>query len=158
MESGAPINLGVSSSNICNNSTLKNCAVRPNQVGAISYPHTATTFSGSGNNTIQWFDPSAFAPNLLPGTNVATFGNVTKDALRGPGRDNWNMALFKNIAFTERLHSEFRLEAYNVWNHTQFKGDVNNGGVNTGINGTDVGKITSAYDARTLQLGLKLIF
>ena len=157
MESGAPINLGMSSSNICNNSTLKNCSVRPNQIGPISYPHTPTTLS-SGNNTIQWFDPSAFAPNLLPGTSVATFGNVTKDALRGPGRDNWNMALFKNIAFTERLHSEFRLEAYNVWNHTQFKGDVNNGGVNTGINGTDVGKITSAYDPRTLQLGLKLIF
>ena len=155
MESGAPINLGVSGSNICG--TVANCAVRPNQVGAINYPHTATTLS-SGNNTVQWFDPSAFAINFIPGTTTAAFGNVAKDSLRGPGRDNWNMALFKNIAFTERLHSEFRFEAYNVWNHTQFRGDVNGGGINTAIGGTDVGKITSAYDARTMQLGVKLIF
>ena len=155
MESGAPINLGVSGSNICG--TVANCAVRPNQVGAINYPHTATTLS-SGNNTVQWFDPSAFAINFIPGTTTAAFGNVAKDSLRGPGRDNWNMALFKNIAFTERLHSEFRFEAYNVWNHTQFRGDVNGGGINTAIGGTDVGQITSAYDARPMQLGVKLIF
>jgi len=155
MESGAPINLGVSGANVCG--TLQNCSVRPNQLGSISYPHTSTTLS-SGNNTIQWFDPSAFALNLIPGSTTATFGNLKKNALRGPGRDNWNMALFKNIAFTERLHTEFRFEAYNIWNHTQFRGDVNGGGVNSAIGGTDVGKITSAYDARTLQLGAKVIF
>ncbi|HEX7961491.1 MAG TPA: hypothetical protein VF493_16335, partial [Terriglobales bacterium] len=159
MESGAPINLGVSGNNICQ--TVQNCSVRPDQIGAISYPKTRTTFANGsvGNNTIQWFDPSAFARNFIPGSTTAIFGNVRKNALRGPGRDNWNMALFKQIAFTERLRSEFRVEAYNVWNHTQFKGDVNNGGINTGIGGgADTGKITSAYDPRTLQLGVKLIF
>jgi hypothetical protein len=157
MESGAPINLGVSGNNVCG--TIQNCAVRPNQIGAISYPKAATQFV-NGNNTVQWFDPSAFAINVISGSNpsTATFGNVRKNALRGPGRDNWNMALFKQIAFTERLRSELRLEAYNVFNHTQFKGDVNNGGINTAIGGGDVGKITSAYDARTLQLGVKVIF
>jgi hypothetical protein len=155
MESGAPLNLGVSGNNICQ--TVQNCSVRPNQVGTISYPKTTATLS-SGNNTIQWFDPSAFALNLIPGTTTATFGNMSKNALRGPGRDNWNMALFKNIGITERLHTELRFEAYNVWNHTQFRGDVNGGGVNSSIGGTDVGKITSANDARTLQLGAKLIF
>ena len=155
METGAPINLGVSGNNVCQ--TVQNCSVRPNQVGAISYPHTATTLS-SGNNTIQWFDPSAFAINLIPGSTTAIFGNMRKNALRGPGRDNWNMALFKNIAFTERLHTELRFEAYNIWNHTQFRGDVNGGGINSAIGGTDVGKITSANDARTLQLGAKVIF
>ncbi|HWC20274.1 MAG TPA: carboxypeptidase regulatory-like domain-containing protein [Terriglobales bacterium] len=156
MESGAPINLGISGNNVCQ--TIPNCSVRPNQVGAISYPHTATTLSGSLNNSIQWFDPSAFAINLIPGSTTGTFGNLHKNALRGPGRDNWNMALFKNIAFTERLHTELRFEAYNVWNHTQFRGDVNGGGINSAIGGTDVGKITSAFDARTLQLGAKVIF
>src|SRR5215472_8083212 len=155
MESGAPINLGVSGNNVCQ--TVQNCAVRPNQIGSISYPKTAATLS-SGNNTIQWFDPSAFAINLIPGSTTAIYGNMRKNALRGPGRDNWNMALFKNIAFTERLHTELRFEAYNVWNHTQFRGDVNGGGINSAIGGTDVGKITSANDARTLQLGAKLIF
>ena len=155
MQSGAPINLGVSGNNVCG--TVPNCSVRPNQIGSISYPHTAATLS-SGNNTIQWFNPSAFAINDIPGTTTAIFGNLAKNALRGPGRDNWNLALFKNIGITERLHTELRFEAYNAFNHTQFKGDVNNGGINSAIGGTDVGKITSAYDARNLQIAAKVIW
>jgi hypothetical protein len=161
LQTGAPINLGVTGNNICQ--TIPNCAVRPDLVGNISYPHSATTFSGNGNNTIQWFDPAGFAKSIIPGsgdqsTGTATFGNLGKNALRGPGRDNWNMALFKNIFFTERLRAEFRVESYNVFNHTQFKGDVVGGGINASVGGTDFGKITSAYDARTFQLGAKVIF
>jgi len=159
MQTGAPINIGVAGNNICG--TIPNCSVRPDLVGAISYPRSATTLS-SGNNTIQWFDPAAFARNCInpsAGTScTATFGDLGKNALRGPGRDNWNLALFKNIYFTERLHFEFRAESYNVFNHTQFKADVVGGGINASVNGTDFGKITSAYDARTFQLGAKMIF
>ena len=155
METGAPINLGVSGNNICG--TVPNCSVRPNQVGPISYTHTAATLT-SGNNTIQWFNPSAFAINDIPGTTTAIFGNLAKNALRGPGRDNWNMALFKNISITERLHTELRFEAYNAFNHTQFKGDVNNGGIGTAVAGSNFGLITSAYDARNLQLAAKVIW
>ena len=117
-----------------------------------------------GNNTIQWFDPRAFASNFIPGTagtssQTATFGTLRKNALRGPGRQNWNLALFKQVAITERLRFEFRTEAYNVWNHTQFRGDVMTGGINDNIGGgADTGKITSAWDPRTLQFGAKLIF
>jgi hypothetical protein len=156
MESGLPINLGVSGSNICQ--TVANCAVRPDRVGSIRYVKSASTLS-SGNNTMQWFDPTAFAKELLPGsTTVATFGNLGHNALRGPGRDNWNMAMFKSFAFTERAHLELRAESYNTWNHTQFKGDVNGGGINNNVGGTDFGKFTQAYDPRVFQLGAKMIF
>ena len=156
MESGAPLNLGVSGSNICQ--TVANCSVRPDLVGKISYPKTRTTFA-NGNSTIQWFDPSAFAKHLIGAAgSPATFGNLVHDALRGPGRDNWNLALFKTVAFTERLHLELRFESYNVWNHTQFKADVNGGGINAAVGGTDFGKITAAYDPRTMQFGGKFIF
>ena len=158
MESGAPLNIGVSGSNICQ--TVANCSVRADLIGPIRYPHSATTLS-SGNKTIQWFDPSAFAKELLTlpsGSTTATFGNLGHNALRGPGRDNWNMALFKTFAFTERLHAELRLESYNTWNHTQYKGDTIVGGINSTVSGTDFGKITAAYDPRTLQLGGKIIF
>jgi hypothetical protein len=80
------------------------------------------------------------------------------NVLRGPGRDNWNMALFKTISFTERLRTEIRVESYNVWNHTQFRADGAGGGLSTAIGGTDVGKITSAFDARTFQIGAKILF
>ncbi len=158
MESGAPLNIGVSGANICQ--TVANCSVRADLIGPIRYPKSATTLS-SGNKTIQWFDPSAFGKELLTlpnGTTTATFGNLGHNALRGPGRDNWNMALFKTFAFTERLHAELRLESYNTWNHTQYKGDTIVGGINSTVSGTDFGKITAAYDPRTFQLGGKIIF
>ena len=155
MQSGAPVNVGVSGNNVCQ--TIPNCSIRPNLVGSIRYPKTAATLS-SGNNTMQWFDPSAFAINLIPGTTTATWGNSPMNVLRGPGRDNWNMAMFKTISFTERLRTEIRVEAYNVWNHTQFRADGAGGGLSTAIGGTDVGKITSAFDARTFQIGAKILF
>jgi hypothetical protein len=152
MESGVPINLGVTGSNICQ--TLTNCSVRPNLVGKIAYPKTAATVNNSTLNSMQWFDPTAFAPQFLSGANanVRGFGNLGHNALRGPGRDNWNLAMFKTFAFGERLHAELRAESFNTWNHTQFNG------VNTGIGGSEAGRITSAFDPRVFQLGAKVIF
>lgn len=68
------------------------------------------------------------------------------------------MALLKNFTFTERARMEFRAEAFNIWNHTQFRGDFQGGGVSTNTTAGDFGAVTSTYSARTLQLGLKLIF
>ena len=143
MQSGAPLNLGVSGNSV--SSVVPNSGNRPNLVGTISYPHTVN----------QWFDPTAFAAPA-PGT----WGNLGHNALRGPGRDNWNLALHKNFVFSEERGSrlEFRAESFNVWNHTQFKGDVQGGGISTSVGSSNFGAVTSAFDPRTMQLGLKLVF
>ena len=105
----------------------------------------------------QGFDPSAFtAPVCATGPDC--WGNLGHDALRGPGRDNWNMSLFKNFNFTERARLEFRVDAFNIWNHTQFIGNVNQGGIVTNTSAGNFGAVTSAYDPRILQLGLKMVF
>jgi len=89
--------------------------------------------------------------------------------VRGPGRDNWNMSLFKNFNFSETRGSylQFRAEFFNIWNHTQFQGGAWNGGVNASASfdntGTlktsnNFGKITTTYDPRIIQLALKLYF
>jgi hypothetical protein len=136
--------------------------VRPNLTGKISYPKSKTTLS-SGNNTNQWFDPSAFsiAP-VSQGSSVATFGNLGHNALRGPGRDNWNIALFKSFPLVEQSHIELRAESYNTWNHTQFSastvGGGASGGVGSSLNGTDFGKANSAFDPRVFQFGAKVIW
>jgi hypothetical protein len=83
--------------------------------------------------------------------------------LRGPGRDNWNLSLFKNFTLSESRGSrlELRLETFNTWNHTQFNG------IGTTFNGYDAvtgkpkgsfGQVTSAFDPRILQLGAKIYF
>ncbi len=145
MESGAPLNLGVSGTTSA--SIIGNTGTRPNVSGPISYPKTVA----------QWFNPSVFsAPACLTGPDC--YGNLGFDAIRGPGRDNFDLSLLKNFAFTERFRMEFRAEAFNAWNHTQFKGDANNGGIGTSFGSSNFGQVTQAFDGRQFQLALKLIF
>jgi len=143
IESGAPLNMGVSGSNV--SSVIPNSGNRPDLVGKISYPKTVT----------EWFNPAAFA-TPAPGA----YGDLGHDLVRGPGRDDWNLSLFKSFVISEARGSrfEFRAESFNTWNHTQFKGDYNNGGISTNVGSSNFGQVTSAFDPREFQLGAKLIF
>ena len=147
-ESGAPLNMGLNSTNI--SSVLSNTGNRPNVNGSISYPQTAAA----------WFNPSVFsAPACtIGGSGADCYGNLGHNAVRGPGRDNWNMSLLKNFAVTERFNLQFRADAFNMWNHTQFKGDYNNGGISTNFGASNFGAVTGAFDGRQFQLALKLIY
>lgn len=148
MESGAPLNILVGGSQATNGIQNGQTGLnRPNLTGKVSYPKRNAAAG------LQWFDPSAFSAPA-PGQ----WGNLGHDALRGPGRDNWNLALHKDFAFTERAHLEFRVESYNTWNHTQFKADVQNNGIGNNFSGSNFGVITSAWDPRVLQLGAKISF
>ena len=70
----------------------------------------------------------------------------------GPGRNNWNMALFKAFRFSERAQFQFRLETFNTFNHTQFQN------VDVGLGDSRFGQFTSAYPARIVQLAGKVYF
>src|SRR6185437_15227775 len=157
MESGLPYNVTESANNVASifpggGGDVSN---RPDLTGAISYPKSKV-LSPTGKVTgIQWVNTGAFtAP--APGT----WGNLPFNALRGPGRDNWNLSLFKSFLLSESRGSsfEFRVDAFNAWNHTQFGGSGQNGGFHTGYDGGQGGQITSAFDPRTLQLGAKVTF
>jgi len=89
-------------------------------------------------------------------------GNAPKDAIRGPGINNWDISIIKDIPFgtDSRRNAQFRFEMYNAFNHTQFSGvDV---GARFDALGNQVnsrfGQYTSARAARRIQLGLKLNF
>ena len=143
-ESGAPVNLGVSGSNP--SSIISNSGDRPDLTGPITYKKTAAS----------WFSGNFSAPACLTGPDC--YGNVGFNAIRGPGRNNFDLSLLKNFAFTERFRMEFRVEAFNIWNHTQFAGNSNLGGISNNFGASNFGAVTSAYDPRELQLGLKLIY
>lgn len=157
MESGTPLNLGINGSNVSSIFTGCGCgdvSNRPDLVGSISYPKTPVVSSGVVTG-IQWANPAAFA-TPAPGT----FGNLPFDALRGPGRDDWNLSLFKSFLISESRGSrfEFRADAFNAWNHTQFGGGGQNGGFSNNFGSGNFGQITSAFDPREFQLGARLIF
>ena len=135
MTSGLPINpqlTGAQSSN-----GLPNATNRPDRVSKVSYPHKAG----------EWFDTSAFASPAL-----GAWGNAGFNSLRGPGRDNWNLSLFKSFAFGEERRLELRAESFNVWNHTEFNQ------VSNALGSSNFGQVTSAYDPRVFQFGAKLYF
>jgi hypothetical protein len=117
---------------------------RPNIVGPISYPKTQTA----------WFNKASFGAPVAPwngGPNNG-WGNAARDAIILPGLFNWNISLFKNFSFTEKVKFQFRLETFNTFNHTEFNA------IDNGFNDGNFGQVTGAYDPRTLQLGGKLSF
>jgi len=137
MTSGLPINIGLSGNQSGNG--LPAATNRPNLTGSVSYPHTVA----------KWFDTTAFTAPA-----VGAFGTLGHNALRGPGRDNWNLSLFKSFLFSEARGSrlEFRAESFNTWNHTQFHD------VSTNLGDSKFGQVTSAFEPRIFQLGMKLVF
>ena len=76
-------------------------------------------FVAQGGNNVG---PLLLNPGAFAAPRGLTFGDSGRNYLRNPSRINFNMSLFKHFkTFRERLDIEFRAEAYNVFNHTQFR-------------------------------------
>jgi hypothetical protein len=105
--------------------------------------------TGAPHTLDQWFNTNCFAD--VPAGELR-YGNERRGAVRGPGFGRWDLSLFKNIKITEGSHLQFRAEAFNVWNHTNFSG------VDAGLSSSDYGKVTSTRDPRNVQFALKFVF
>src|SRR5918992_3716627 len=71
----------------------------------------------AGERTVsRWFNTSAFAQPAS-----GTFGTLGRNTERGPGVNNLDLALFKNLAVVRGVRLQFRLESFNAFNHTQFQ-------------------------------------
>jgi hypothetical protein len=121
-ETGTPFSIinGGSSNGI---SVLDNAGVF-NGVGAGSYPDICSTYSSSIPTVAK--NASGSGPLLRnPGQFCAprglTFGNAGRNVERNPSRLNFDMAMEKHFNLKEKASLEFRAEAFNVFNHTQFR-------------------------------------
>jgi hypothetical protein len=98
------------------------------------------------NNT-----PAAFTPET-----IGQLGNVPRRFFYGPGIDNFDMALTKMLRVTESKSLEFRLEAFNLFNHAQFYGAAS---VDGEVNDTQsFGQVVSAAAPRLVQIAMKFTF
>ena len=157
---GAPLQISQDVSNI---STYDTSAV-PNHVAPVKYMGGKNNASGFP----EWFDPSAFAPNL----STTSIGNIgrTESWLRGPGLWQFDPSLARIFKLTERFNLEVRAEAENLFNTPHFGNGI--GGSNNGLNttctttaveggntcGTSFGLITGTYGQRVVQFGAFLRF
>ena len=90
-------------------------------------------------------------------------GNAPRRFLHGPGLDNWNLALIKDVKLHESIALEFRAEFFNLFNHVQFYGSnsVNGNaasGAATGGPGPTFGQVGSEAGPRIGQMGVKFSF
>jgi hypothetical protein len=134
-ESGTPTSIGAGPDNLGLGGSTGN---RANVVAPVTYPKTRT----------QWF--SAATSFQKPGP--LQWGTSARNMVVTPGRNNWNMSMFKQFQFTERFRFEFRAETFNTFNHTQLSG------LSTSVTAVDFGQLTSAAQPRTFQFGAKLLF
>ena len=103
-----------------------------------------------------YFNPAAFAEPA-----IGTLGNAGTNVMYGPGYINWDMTLGRRIPLGRESRSlQIKVEAFNVFNHTQFTG-VNSGfifnaqGVNTNAN---IGALTGERGPRVVALELRAQF
>ncbi len=97
----------------------------------------------------------AFNTALFSLPPLGTLGNAPRRFFYGPGIYNFDMALQKNVRFTESKSLEFRVEAFNVFNHAQFYGPA---AVNGNISSANFGQVVSGAAPRLMQLAAKFYF
>jgi len=108
----------------------------------------------AGKSCRAWFNPAAFGVPLQSGPGTG-FGNVVKGSLRGPGYTNWNAAVVRQFPVYRETNMEFRVEYFNVLNHTE----LNNPSVSNPVSSsTSFGTITGSADPRIAQFALKYTF
>jgi len=141
MASGLPVNLNYSPASAFTVSTVP--TYRPNLSGDVYAPE--------GEQSINnWFNKA----NITIPTDVSQpFGNAPRNVARGPALYVLDLGLHKGFAVIGKSRLEFRVEAFNVLNKTNF------GAPNSNVSATNFGTITSlATPARQLQLGVKFDF
>ena len=101
-------------------------------------------------NGSNFFSTSAFSMNAL-----GTPGTAKRRFFSGPGADNYDMAVAKNLMLADSKSLLFRVEAFNVFNHTQFNGPSS---VDGNIGSSTFGNAISSTPPRILQGALKFSF
>ena len=101
-------------------------------------------------NENNYFQAADFSMNAL-----GTPGTAKRRFFYGPGADNYDMAVAKRLALTESKSLLFRVEGFNVFNHTQFNGPSS---VDGNIGSATFGTVVSAAPPRILQGALKFSF
>jgi hypothetical protein len=156
-----------------------------NGVGAGSFPdvipHTSTYLRPFGGDNASSFGPILLNPGQFVAPRGLTFGDAGRNFLNNPSRLNFDMSLIKHFPIHEGSEVEFRVEAFNIFNHTQFRiynSDRGNTGRNTiscygGSNysagayfpggddcltGNSFLHPVDAHRARTMQFALKYSF
>lgn len=123
-----------------------------NAVGTGSYPDLVGDPHSSPIDVPGVLGPQLYNPNAFTAPQGLTFGTAGRNDLYLPRHTNFDTAIFKHFSIREAMSVEFRAEAFNAFNHTQWSS------VDGSVGDTTFLHPTAAHRARTLQFGLKFLF
>jgi hypothetical protein len=154
LDSGLPISVAASAGGTINGVTFADvgglgiigaspAGLRPDQL--------FDSRQGTGLKTrTKWFNTAAFA---APNAALGIPGNAKRGTIIGPGFNREDLGIFRNFRIFDDVNFQLRGEAFNVLNHTNLGPPAV-----TATTPTTFGTITSAREARILQIGGKLSF
>ncbi len=139
-------------------------SVRADLVGSsvgVLNPKPYQTINGNSGN--YYFNPGNFSTARLDNLdNIAyndasqlpyyTYGSLPRNAFRGPGAFNIDLTLAKKFRLSESASIEFRVDAFNLFNHANFSNP------DTTITDSTFGQISNTADPRILQVAAHLRF
>jgi len=109
---------------------------------------TCDPYAPSGQQSItNWFNKDCV---VIPTDPSQPFGNSPRNNVRGPNFWQIDFSASKMVSLGERARVEVRIEAFNLFDR------VNYTVPNTNRSSAAFGTITSTYDPRQVQLGVKL--
>lgn len=112
MQSGNPIEIVTTSTYTGTPNTVRPNILGPVPVGIGSAP----------NGNPQYF-PAAACTTPTPGCLFqipAGFGSLGRNVIIGPGFEDIDLSLYKDTKVTEKTSVEFRVDAFNLFNHPNF--------------------------------------
>ena len=150
-QTGFPFGIGASDTLGYTGSVAPRASIKPG-----CNVHSGLTAQFQRLNMTCFFQPA-------PGV----YGNTSRNFLRQPGINNFDMGLSKSLAITEQIRFALRVDTFNTFNHHQYA--INVGGLATGGSGGGSsisnglgdslkGLITSSSPGRIIQLSGKLTF
>jgi hypothetical protein len=183
-QTGTPFNVvyGLVSDNAGVGNTVSGNNGTATYLDVVGNPNAGIPSSTEAN--VSGFGPLVANPGAFILPRGLTFGDTGRNFLRNPSRTNFDMALFKHFAIKESMGLEFRAEAFNIFNHTQFGpiygdagsganngslasftntascfgGSSNSAGDSSCLGTSSFLHVASAHPSRILQLGLKFLF
>ncbi len=115
---------------------------------------TMYTTGSTQDRLNHYLNPACFrTATLVPNgtTGASGFGDVPRNAFRGPYQQNWDFSIIKTTRIKESHELRFRMDVFNLWNHPVFGFPTS---VNIGTLSTFGQITTTVVPARLIQFGL----
>ena len=106
--------------------------------------------------TQQWANGFGLPAGFFSAPCLGCTGTLGRNTFVGPGFWNVDFSLFRSIRIKENIKTQFRVEAFNLMNHTNFQLPGNAG--HNRINDPLFGKAGGTFNPRQLQLGVRATF